>query len=755
MLVLSALTPVLYDEGGVLRSFPEGIEFRRGYVRVADVVLLLPDGEPQGLLPTGGYVSRHTSGGSEVFPAYRQVGYADVWENVDLVFTPTEGGKVEFQVVVRPGGNPEDVEITFNRPLSVSEESIGVGNLSISNVKAYQGTDGVEVHPVVDGNTLRFDVRGYDPSRPLVIDPDLGSVPYARLFGGSRDEGMTHNSLAVGPDGSIYITGYTYSGDFDFGSASGYDTQGDTLWGDIFVLRLNSDLQILSATYVGDPGSEEMDCGFLFCYYPLIAVDSSGNVFLAFSDNDFAVPPGGYRDTSVQSDGVGVDVVILKLSSDLSTLLAGTYFGGRSTSNPYGGDEEPLKLEVTPSGNVVLMGITESDTLLDIVGGAISTPPSPDSANGFVAIFSNDLSSLLASTYFGTYRNDDANGMKFFGMTPDPSGNVFVAFTTAVNTLPVIGGRPFAGGFTDIYIAKFSPDLSTILASTYLGGSRTDGYTWNAHIPMATGQDGSLYLAFTTYSSDFPIVGGYDNTLNGGIDAFVAKLSPDLSTIQASTFFGGDSARWANCYYSGFNETPAKVLVDGSGFVYVGGGLCHIEDFPTTPSAYDGDWGGDQDGFVMKLYPNLDRIRASSYYAWPGHQEVADIGLLPDGRLVAYGFADTNAVFGFPWEGYSGSPYGGVDIFVAVFDNATGVEERPTTARSLVVPTEEGVSIRVARSGYVALEVYSASGRRVYERVLGYVPAGEYDVPLRELPRGAYMLKVRVGERVEKVKTIR
>jgi len=476
---------------------------------------------------------------------------------------------------------------------------------------------------------------------------------------------------------------------------------------------------------------------------------------VAFSDNDFSVPPGGYRDTSVQSDGVGEDVVVLKLSSDLSTLLAGTYFGGRSTYNPYGGDEEPFKLAITPSGNVVLMGITESDTLLDIVGGAISSPPSPDSMNGFIAVFSNDLSSLLSSTYFGTHLNDDANGMKFFGMALDPSGNVFVAFTTMVDTLPVIGGRPFAGGFTDIYIMKFSSDLSTILASTYLGGSRTDGYTWNASIPMATGPDGSLYVAFTTYSSDFPIVGGYDNTLNGGIDAFVAKFSPDLSSLQASSFFGGDSANWTNCYYSGFNETPTDILVDENGFVYIGGGLCHIDDFPVSPSAYDRDWGGDQDGFVIKFYPGLNLIRASTYYAWPGHQEVADIGLLPDGRLVVYGFADTNAVADFPWEGYSGSPYGGMDIFVAVFDNVTGLEERPTGTIPAVVPTEDGVRIRVAKSGYVALEVYSASGRRVYEKVMGYVPAGEYEVPLKGLPRGAYILKVRVGEKVERVKMVR
>ncbi len=748
------VVPILYGSG-MMRSLPSGLLFKEGEVFVADVKLEFVGGrkvKPKGKLPTGGFVSRHTGKVSLSLPAYRQVVYEDVWHNVDVIFTPRESGDVEFQIVLRPGASPDDVALSFNKPVNLRGRGVEVGGMTLGNIRAYQGSDEIGVEVVVEGNVLRFRVEGYDPTRPLVIDPDLGSVPYARLFGGSRDEGMTHNSLAVGPDGSVYITGYTYSGDFDFGSASGYDTQGDTLWGDIFVLRLNSSLQILSATYVGDPGSEEMDCGLLFCYYPLIAVDSSGNVFLAFSDNDFTVPPGGYRDTSVHS-WVGVDVVILKLSSDLSTLLAGTYFGGRSTSNPYGGDEEPLRLEITPSGNVVLMGITESDTLLDIVGGAISTPPSPDSANGFVAIFSNDLSSLIASTYFGTHLNDDANGMKFFGMTPDPSGNVFVAFTTAVDTLPVIGGRPFAGGFTDIYVMKFSPDLSTILASTYLGGSRTDGYTWNAHIPMATGQDGSLYVAFTTYSSDFPIVGGYDNTLNGGIDAFVAKLSPDLSTIQASTFFGGDSARWANCYWSGFNETPADILVDENGFVYVGGGLCHIQDFPTTPSAYDTDWGGDQDGFVMKLYPDLDRIRASSYYAWPGHQEVADIGLLPDGRLVAYGFADTNAVSDFPWEGYSGSPYGGVDIFVAVFDNATGVEERKGTGGGVAL-TGEGFEVMLERASYVGWDVYAADGRRLISGTLGFVPAGRYEVGFKDLPTGKYLLKVRIGGRTTTLKFV-
>lgn len=744
MLILYALTPMLYDEGGTFRSFPEGLEFAPRYVRAGDVTILLPKGKPEGVMHTGGYFSRHTSKGSKVFPAYRQVKYQNVWENIDVIFTPTENGNLEIQIVVHPGGNPEEVEIDFNRTPTIDNNGIRVGDLVLSNFRAYQGTDEVKVYPSIHKNALRFYVPDYDPHRPLVIDPDLGSVPYARLFGGEKGDYIRQNSLAVDPSGNIFVAGYTFSADFDFGSASGYDMIGDSTSGDLFILKLNPTLQIVSATYIGDTNNPEVS---IFFPFPSLCVDPSGNVFIAFDDNDFPVPPGGFRDSP--SDFYS-DAVILKLDNSLSTILAGTYYGGPN------GPDIPLILKSTPSGNIVVAGITNSDSI-PIAGGAIPNKPSPDSSDGFVAVFSNDLSTLLGSTYFGTHLKDFEYFLfpvVYMGMAVGPSGEVYVSFTTGVDTLPVIGGSPYAGGPADIYILKFSSDLSSILASTYLGGSGVDGFVLNATIPMDVGRDGSLYISFTTGSPDFPVVGGYDNTLNGDLDAFVVKFSPDLSTIQHSTLFGGDTTKNINCNITGFNEVPTGIVVDDSGWVYIGGALCYINDLPVSPSAYDTDWGGDEDGFITKFYPDLSMIRASSYYAWPGHQEIADVAVLLNGAVVVLGFADTDAVSGFPWEGYSGSPYGRMDIYLAVFENSLSVEEKTSVKFSPVVITKNGVKLYARRDGYIALEVYTPNGRRVYTDVLGFVPAGEYHIPLNELTKGVYILKVRIGDRLERLKFV-
>ncbi len=751
MVNLIALVPIFYGEGE-MESFPGGMRFLPGQVQVSGVRILLNRPiPPKGRVETGGYVSFHARE-SRSFRAYRQVAYYDVWEGADLIFTPREDGSLEMQILLKPGASPEAIALSFNPPPRYDRGILKVGPLTLGNFHAYQGSDEVEVYPVIDGNTLRFHVPDYDPARPLVIDPDLGAVPLARLFGGSGDDWPSNaDVMEVAPDGTIYVAGYTYSGDFDFGSASGYDTEGDTLWGDLFILRLNSSLQILSATYVGLPDEEDLGSDWISHIGPALAVDSSGNVFIAFGHRDFPVPPGGYQDTS--SSNLTRDVVILKLDPDLTTITAGTYFGGTNTDWTLG-DDDPLRMEVTPSGKVVVVGRTESDNL-PASGGAVPTPPSPDSSNGFVAIFSNDLSTLLGCTYFGTSMNDFNNVERWVGLAVSPSEEIYVSFTAKSGDLPVVGGRPYAGGPSDIYVVKFSSDLSTVLASTYLGGSSLDGWTFNVTVPMKIDGDGNLVLASTTHSNDFPVVGGYDNTLGGGLDAVVVKLSSDLSTILASTYLGGDTTTNTSCFITGFSEAPADLEIDDNGFIYVGGGLCYVPNFPTSPSAYDRDWGGDQDGFVAKLYPDLNLLRASTYYAWPGHQEITSLELLPDGRLIVLGFADSNAVSGFPWEGFSGSPYGGADIFLAIFENSTGVSEKTVVSDEEVRLTPEGFVVKLSRSAYVGWDLYSYDGRRTEGGTLGFVPAGEYRVVLKEAVRGVYLLKLRVGKKVYVRKLLR
>src|SRR5690606_6685693 len=109
---------------------------------------------------------------------------------------------------------------------------------------------------------------------------------------------------------------------------------------------------------------------------------------------------------------------------------------------------------------------------------------------------------------------------------------------------------------SDIFISKLSVNGTTLLASTYLGGSSTDGllasspssglrynYADEVRGEIEVDETDNIYIASCTRSTDFPMEGnGFQQTFGGGnFDAIVAKLNDSLSTIQWSSFLGGNA----------------------------------------------------------------------------------------------------------------------------------------------------------------------------------------------------------------------
>ena len=52
---------------------------------------------------------------------------------------------------------------------------------------------------------------------------------------------------------------------------------------------------------------------------------------------------------------------------------------------------------------------------------------------------------------------------------------------------------------------------------------------------------GSVWVASSSRSVDFPMVDAFDPGLSGPSDAVVFRLSNDLSSLEFSTYFGGES----------------------------------------------------------------------------------------------------------------------------------------------------------------------------------------------------------------------
>ena len=408
------------------------------------------------------------------------------------------------------------------------------------------------------------------------LDSGLTSLLASTYLGGSGSD--SGNSLTLDTSGNVYVTGYTDSTDFPTTNGA-YDTSFNGGSYDVFISKLDSGLtSLLASTYLGGSNGTSGDFGYA------LALDTSGNVYVTgqTTSSNFPTTSGAY-DTSYNSSGDGyADVFISKLDSGLTSLLSSTYLGGSEAN------DEGRSLFLDTSGNVYVTGWTYT-TDFPTTSGAYNT-----SSNGKSDVFASkldgELTILLASTYLGGSGYDGS-----YSLTLDTSGNVYVTGYTESSDFPTTSGAydtSYNGRGTDngdVFVSKLDSGLTSLLASTYLGGSSGDSGN-----SLALDTSGNVYVLEYTESSDFPTTSGaYDTSFNGDYDVFVSKLDSRLTSLLASTYLGGSSGDSSN-----------SLALDTSGNVYVPG-YTESTDFPTTSGAYDTSYNGNGDVFVSKLDSNL------------------------------------------------------------------------------------------------------------------------------------------------------
>jgi len=230
-----------------------------------------------------------------------------------------------------------------------------------------------------------------------------------------------------------------------------------------------------------------------------------------------------------------------------------TYLGGHS-------DDYNYSIAVDPSGNIYVGGLTNSSDF------PTTTNAYDTSLNGnydvFVSKLNGDLTNLITSTYLGGSAYDDSLSMVIY-----PDGNLYATGRTESPDFPITSGAYDTSHKAGVFVSKLSADLTSLLASTYLGygGSRS----------IATDSGGNIYVTGYTSSSDFPTTtGGYGG---GRSEVFISKLSGDLASLLASTYLGG----------SGY-DIGSAIAIDTGGNIYVAGSTFdESSDFPTTTDAYD------------------------------------------------------------------------------------------------------------------------------------------------------------------------
>ena len=191
--------------------------------------------------------------------------------------------------------------------------------------------------------------------------------------------------------------------------------------------------------------------------------------------------------------------------------------------------------------------------------------------------------------------------------------------------------------------------IDPLLMASYLGGSELDIATCVAH-----GPGGQVYVAGYTRSTDFPTTSSAPNgTLAGLHDIFVSRLSSDGTSVEYSTFVGGEGA-----------ELPYSMEINSLGEVFVAG-ITNSTGFPTTSGAWHTSFpvNNSDDGFAFRLRSDGSGFVYSTYLGGT-HGGVRGAFLATDDTLYVAGVARNESF-----------PLGPVGIRTAINNNTTTGEE--------------------------------------------------------------------------------
>ena len=261
--------------------------------------------------------------------------------------------------------------------------------------------------------------------------------------------------------------------------------------------------------------------------------------------------------------------------------------------------------------------------------------------------FNTTGTALVYSTYLGGSGNEaphslvsnSAGELYVLGVTSSQNFPTTVgAFDNSFNGGPAITENELYYNGADLFISKLSANGSALLASTFVGGSGTDGVNigalnYNYGDPfrgeIIDGSNGYIYVSSTSQSSNFPTNSAAQGSLNGIQDAVVFKMNTGLNSMSWSTYFGGSG-----------NETGNSVQLSSTGGVYVAGGT----NSNTLPIILGNDLsfnGGISDGFLTHFNGLTGAILQGTFMGFAEYDQAYFVQLDQNNDVYVFGQSET------------------------------------------------------------------------------------------------------------------
>ncbi len=600
------------------------------------------------------YFNYYTTGvgndGATNIRSYSKIIYENLYPNIDLEFTISEG-KLKYNFILHYGANIDLIKWKYNGAESsiINEEHIEI-DLEQKKIIENIPESFVTKNSLVKRNAnIIFCKRGEGiygfrskeslsmaNDENLIIDP-TPTIVWSTYKGGTGDEVL--GSTCTDTNGNIFVSGWTNSPNSIATTGSYQVAYGLGNYDGTF-MKYNSNGNLIWSTYFGGNGEEQA---------AIITMDKFSNLFVAgpTTSTTSISTIGSYQ--SLYGGGTS-DCYLAKFDTNGVRIWC-TYFGGTAYDDLYGCATDIY-------GNIFISGSTTSLNAISTIGAHQLS-----FGGGLYDVFLEKFDST-GMRQWGTYyggMGDDVG----VNCIVDNSQNIYLTgATSSVDSISTTGSQQpiFGGGSYDGFLTKFNSN-GVRQWGTYYGGLGMDISQW-VYYDTLDGSKG-LYITGSTYSSDsIATISSYQNTNNGGGDAFLVKFDTS-GTRLFGTYYGGIGYEGGNCITS-----------DSAGIYCVG--LTQSILGVSTSNAMQTTYGsGSGDGFIAK-FSKGGAMQWSTYFGGTYYDLCNGTTMDNLGNLIVVGTTGSNgmATVGAEQSTNGGGPHDG---FCTKFNQliATGINEEP------------------------------------------------------------------------------